>query len=196
MKKFKVIYTDCPWRYGFQRYKKNSGCDYPTMTTKELCALPVEQIAADDSLLFHWTTGPKLQEGIQVLESWGFKYITIAFTWVKRCRKSTHKFFSGQGYYTKPNAELCLLGRKGKALNIIDKTVRQIVDVPMTYHSAKPPIVRHNIVRLVGNVPKIELFAREKTNGWTAIGNRIDGRNIKDVLDDMTRNDGENRKIA
>jgi N6-adenosine-specific RNA methylase IME4 len=196
MKKFKVIYTDCPWKYGFQRYKKNSGCDYPTMTIKELCALPVGQIADDNSLLFHWVTGPKLEEGIQVLNAWGFKYITIAFNWAKRCRVSTDKYFSGQGHYTKPNTELCLLGRKGKALTIIDKTVRQIVDTPITYHSAKPPIVRHNIVRLVGDVPRIELFARERVEGWTTIGNRIDGRDISDVLHNMTYKDGMNRIIA
>lgn len=183
--KFKVIYSDCPWKYGFQRYKKNSGCDYPTMTIKELCALPVEQIADDNSLLFHWTTGPKLEEGIQVLNAWGFKYITVAFAWIKMCKKQTTKYFSGQGYYTKPNAELCLLGRRGKALDIIDKTVKQIVAVPMTYHSAKPPIVRHNIVRLVGDIPRVELFATVKTKGWTAIGNRIDGRDIAEVLNDM-----------
>ena len=196
MKKFKVIYTDCPWKYGFQRHKKNSGCDYPSIPTKELCTLPVGQIADDNSLLFHWTTAPKLEEGMQVLNAWGFKYITIAFTWVKRCRVSTEKYFSGQGYYTKPNTELCLLGRKGKALTIIDKTVRQIVDVPMTYHSAKPPIVRHNIVKLVGDVPRIELFARERVEGWTSLGNGVDGRDIADVLHDMIYKNNVVKKIA
>lgn len=196
MAKFKVIYADCPWKYGFQRYKKNSGCDYPAIPTKELCALPVGQIADDNSLLFQWVTSPKLEEGIQVLKAWGFKYITIAFTWRKMCKKQTSRNFSGQGYYTKPNTELVLLGRRGKALDIIDKTVRQAVDAPITVHSAKPPIVRHNIVRLVGNVPRVELFARERVEGWTAIGNGVDGRDIADVLHDMTYKDGMNRKIA
>ena len=185
IKKFKVILSDCPWKYGFQRYKRNSGCDFPTMTTEELCSLPVEKIADKNSLLFHWVTGPKLEEGINVLNAWGFQYITIAFTWVKKCKKQTTKNFSGQGFYTKPNTELCLLGRKGKALKIHDNTVKQIVEYPITYHSAKPPVVRERIVRLVGDVPKIELFARNKCKGWTTIGNGVDGRDIRDTLNEL-----------
>ena len=128
MNTFKAILADCPWKYGFQRDKRNSGCDYPTMSTKELCELPVEQIADKNSLLFHWVTAPKLKEGLDVMDAWGFKYITIAFTWIKKCKVQIAKNFSGQGHYTKPNAELCLLGRKGKALPIQDKTVKQIVE--------------------------------------------------------------------
>ena len=187
MDKFKAILTDCPWKYGFQRYKKNSGCDYPTMSTQELCELPVEQISDSNSLLFHWVTAPKLKEGLEVMDAWGFKYITVAFTWVKKCKVQTTKNFSGQGYYTKPNAELCLLGRKGKALPIVDKTVKQIVEFPIKYHSFKPPIIRTKIVKLLGDVNRIELFARDKAEGWTAIGNGINGRDIRDSLNDLIK---------
>ncbi len=181
---YEVIYSDCPWRYSFPRTQKNGGCTYPTMSTKELCELPIGKIAAQNSVLFQWATGPKLTDALKVMEAWGFPCKTFAFNWVKT-NKRNGDFYSGLGSYTCSNAELCLVGRRGKGLKRINKTVKQTVVAPIGRHSAKPLTVRRRIELLYGNVPRIELFARECSIGWTCLGNEIDGKDIRDALTEI-----------
>ena len=141
------------------------------MSIEDLCALPVANIAAKDCALFLWATYPNLREAFAVIDAWGFEYKTVAFTWVKRNKKSPG-FFVGLGYWTRANAEICLLATRGSPKRI-SKSVRQIIDTPIERHSKKPDEARDRIAELMGDVPRIELFAREKAPGWDVFGNEV-----------------------
>jgi N6-adenosine-specific RNA methylase IME4 len=153
------------------------------MTTDELCALPVAEIADKDCILFMWVTFPNLLDGLKVIKAWGFQYKTCGFVWLKTNRKSPG-FFIGLGYWTRANAELCLIATRGHPKRI-SKSVRQLVASPLERHSKKPDCVRERIVELMGDVPRIELFAREQAPGWDALGNEIDGKDIRDALKEV-----------
>ena len=141
------------------------------MKLEDICKLPIASIAANDCALFLWATYPNLKEAFKVIEAWGFRYCTVAFTWVKRNKKSPG-FFVGLGYWTRANAEICLLATKGKPQRV-SKSVRQIIDAPIGRHSQKPEETRDRIVELMGDLPRVELFAREKADGWASWGNEI-----------------------
>ena len=142
------------------------------MNLSDICTLPVANITHKDTVLFLWATFPNLLEAIEVINSWGFEYKTVAFVWVKRNKKS-HSWFFGLGHWTRANAEICLLATRGKPKRI-SKGVRQIIDTPIERHSKKPDEVRNRIVELMGDVPRIELFAREQTQGWDVFGNEVE----------------------
>ena len=170
MKKYQIIYADPPWAYKFSvsknRYVNNK---YNTMTLDELKKLPINDISAENSVLFMWVTFPKLKWAIPVMESWGFEYKTNAFTWIKKNKLGKGIFF-GMGYYTRSNAEICLLAIKGKPLKRISHSVHSVIVSPIREHSRKPDIVKKKIVELFGNLSRIELFARQKTKGWDVWG--------------------------
>lgn len=145
---------------------------YPTMTQEELCAMPIYKIAKKDSVLFMWATMPKLQEALDTIKAWGFKYKTCAFCWVKQNPKSGG-IYAGLGRWVQGNAELCLLATKGHP-HRISKSVKQIVMAPRGRHSAKPAEVRDRIVSLMGeDTERIELFARNYADGWDCWGNEV-----------------------
>ena len=174
-KKYSVIYADPAWKYNARKNtntKFGGGAmgHYNTMSTKEICELPVQRIADDNCMIFLWVTPPKMKDGIQVLEAWGFQYLTIGFNWIKFNNDGSP--FFGVGYYTKSNGEQCLLGRKGKPIKISD-CVSSVILSPKLGHSQKPPEVRRRIVQLCGDIPRIELFAREKVDGWDAWGDQL-----------------------
>jgi N6-adenosine-specific RNA methylase IME4 len=174
MKRYSIIYADPPWHY--RTYTNNVGGlandHYPTMSIDEICALPVASLADKNAILFLWVTFPKLNEVFEVIEAWGFTYKTVAFVWVKQNRKAD-SLFLGMGYWTRSNAEICLLATKG-SISRISTCVRQIVISHLEKHSKKPDVVREKIVELVGDLPRVELFAREKADGWDSWGNEVD----------------------
>ena len=173
--KYNIIYADPPWRYKAWSAKGNyrsPESHYPTMKTEDICALPISEIAADDCILFLWATFPNLPAAFEVIKAWGFTYKTVAFTWVKTCRKSPGYFVS-LGHWTRANAEICLLATKGNPRRV-SKSVRQLIVSPVQRHSQKPGEARERIVELLGDLPRIELFAREKTEGWAAWGNEVE----------------------
>lgn len=177
--KFKIIYADPPWsynqRWSLKHHKTRFGggaCNYyKLMTTDQICNLNVSDIADDNCVLFLWVTFPRLQESFRVMEAWGFTYKTVGFTWIKTNKNDGRPFF-GVGFYTKSNAEVCLLGTKGK-MKPISNSVSSAIISPRQEHSRKPDEVRDRIVQLYGDVPRIELFARQKTKGWEVWGNNI-----------------------
>lgn len=116
-----------------------------------------------------WITFPLLREAWDVIESWGFTYKSVAFVWVKQ-NKKTPSLFWGMGYWTRANAELCIIATKGSPKRQ-SKSVHQVIMSPIEQHSKKPDITRDRIVELMGDVPRIELFARQKTEGWDVWGN-------------------------
>jgi site-specific DNA-methyltransferase (adenine-specific) len=131
--------------------------------------LPVNQLAADNSILFLWSTFPKIQEALNTINAWGFNYKTIAFCWIKRNKNGT--WFKGIGFYSKSNCEVCLIGTKGKAPKVsVHHSISQIIETVRECHSKKPDIVRDKIVEFSGDIPRIELFARQETNGQSVGG--------------------------
>jgi N6-adenosine-specific RNA methylase IME4 len=182
MAKYQIIYADPPWSY-FNGGVPQGGVNaqYQTMSLGDIMGLRVNDISADTSVLLLWATFPQLREALEVMSAWGFEYKTLGFSWIKTNKNGTP--FFGIGYYAKSNAEVCLLGVKGKAHSLVKSNkVSSVILHPKTTHSTKPAIVREKIVELFGDLPRIELFAREKVEGWDAIGNDIDGMDIRDSI--------------
>ena len=170
--RYSVIYIDPPWKYNIKKTTP-----YSTMNFEDICKLNISKIAENNCALFLWITCPQLPLLFPLLKSWGFEYKTIAFVWVKRCKKSWHKWFFGQGYYTRANAELCILATKGKPKRI-KKGISQIIDTPVMEHSRKPFEVEKRIKQLFRG-PYIELFARQEKKGWVTWGNETVFPDIK-----------------
>jgi len=169
-RKYSIIYADPPWKY-FAGGNKNQSIYYKGMEIEEIKKLPVENLANDNCILFLWVTFPMLKDVFEVIESWGFKYSTCGFNWVKKS-KTGDKYHFGLGNWTRSNSELCLIATKGKPVRQ-SASVSQVIDNPVEEHSKKPDCVRDKIVELMGDLPRIELFAREKTKGWDSWGNEI-----------------------
>ena len=174
MKKYQIIYADPPWAYrNMGNIQATANAQYPTMKNEDICNLPIQDLADDNCILFLWATFPKIQEALDVIRVWGFEYKTVGFTWIKK-NKNGGNFF-GVGWYTKSNAEICLLGTKGNAHTLVkDNSISQVIITPKTKHSRKPQEAREKIVQLVGDIPRIELFARQKIDGWDVWGNEVD----------------------
>lgn len=174
--KYKIIYADPPWQYRVWSKKglgRSAESHYSTMNIQDIINMKdtIKSISDKDSVLFLWVTFPCLKEGIKVLEEWGFIYKTCAFAWVKKNKKS-NSWFWGMGYWTRANVEICLLGTKGN-IKRQSAGVHQVIDTPIEEHSKKPDITRNKIIELVGNLPKIELFARQQVQNWDSWGNEI-----------------------
>ena len=172
-KKHGVIYADPPWT--FKTYS-NKGKDksperhYSCMSLADIVRLPVDRIAKDDAVLLMWVVDPLLDKAFEVINAWGFKYKTVGFTWAKTNRVKMG-FFTGLGYWTRGNPEMCLLATKGRPKRI-HKDVSQLVIAPRGRHSEKP-LLHNEIERLVEG-PYIELFARKKTKeNWDFWGNEV-----------------------
>ena len=185
---FKAIYADPPWRFktwnnietvqarGSKSTFSIASVHYDTMPVEEIAALPVADIAADDSTLFMWICWPMLPEALALIEAWGFTYKTCAFAWVKGDARQAEFFhddvkpYMGMGYWTRANSEVCLLATRGKPKRT-HADVRQGIIEPRREHSRKPDCVHGRIERLVGG-PYLELFARAPRSGWTVWGNQ------------------------
>jgi hypothetical protein len=175
--KYDIIYADPPWAYLWGT-GSNPGnfCPerhYKTMSTNDICELGhfIKKIRAKNCALFIWTTMPCLPEVFKVIEAWGFKYKTCAFTWIKT--RKDGKPLSGMGSFTKSNAELCLLAMRGH-IKSVDKTIPQVIMHPRLGHSVKPDDAMRRIEKLFGSkTRKIELFARRLTDGWDCWGDEV-----------------------
>ena len=142
------------------------------MSIDELCALPVETLAEKDCLLFLWATFPQLPEALRLIRAWGFTFKTVAFVWLKLNKKSPTWFY-GLGYWTRGNSEICLLAKRGKPKRR-SAGVHQFIISPVEEHSKKPDVTRDKIIELAGDLPRVELFARQKAPGWDVLGNEVD----------------------
>jgi N6-adenosine-specific RNA methylase IME4 len=180
-KKFDIIYADPPWDYGgkLQFDKSSTSADkldvkrnifissasfkYPTLKLPELKKIPVLDIANDDCLLFMWTSNPHLAQSIELGESWGFKYRTVAFIW--------DKMIHNPGKYTLSNCELCLVFKHGRIPQPRGaRNIQQLIRSPRKAHSEKPTAIIQAITNMFPTLERIELFARKATAGWTAWG--------------------------
>ena len=185
MKSFNIIYCDPPWSYDDPGLNRGGALrHYETMPLADICKLPVPLLASADCALFMWATFPKLFEAKEVFDAWGFEYKTCAFVWIKTNKRAnldqasffpTDSFdsFWGMGRWTRSNAEICLLGVRGQPKRE-SAGVHQIIYAPVSEHSRKPPEARMKIVELCGDVPRVELFARQATEGWAVWGNEVE----------------------
>ena len=181
-KKYNIIYADPAWKYWIGG-KKNQSNHYSCMSIEEIQELPVKNIVDKNCLLFMWVTFPILDKSFDVIKSWGFEYSTCAFVWVKTNKNfkteqvsflpmDSFDSFWGLGYWTRSNVELCLLAKKG-SLEKKSSSVHQLIYEPVREHSRKPDCTRTKIVKLMGDLPRIELFARQKHEGWDCWGNEV-----------------------
>lgn len=187
-RKFGAILADPPWTFVTRSQAgkdRSAEMHYDCMSIPEIKALPVGDLAAKDATLFMWVTDPLIPLGLEVMEAWGFRYKTVAFNWAKlnkEPKKATKKklqdgwtessFFTGMGYWSRANAELCLLGTRG-APKRIHKDVRRLLIAPRREHSRKPDQIYDRIERLTPG-PYLELFARTSHPGWAYWGNEVD----------------------
>ena len=174
-KRYKIIYADPPWKYVKLNFYDKKGVNnkvYDRMELEDICKLNVNDIADKDSLLFMWTTAPFLQKAFKVIEDWGFKYVTMAFVWVKTY--SNGNSITGMGRYTRSSTEYVLLAKKGKGVIRKGTNVHQLIKSNLEKHSKKPDEIRERIKELCGDIPKVELFAREKKGGWDVWGNEVE----------------------
>ena len=185
-KQYSVILADPPWSYyGDPNKDQAAGKHYALMSDEDILSLPVAQLAARPAVLFLWATSPRLDLAIDTMRRWGFAYRGVAFVWVKTSQAG--KVIHGQGVrpsLVKPTSELLLWGStqaKGRPLRLLTESMGQVVLAhrPGNRHSAKPACFRERIVELLGDVPRIELFARERVIGWDAWGNEVDNETAK-----------------
>lgn len=165
--RYGVVYADPPWRFehGTGLPDRRIENHYPTMPVEAICQVPVGAISTEDALLFLWVPSPLLPEGLRVLSAWGFRYRTC-MVWVKDK--------VGTGYYVRQQHEVLLIGRKGRppVPRPRDRPA-SVLAAPRTAHSRKPPEMRSLIERMYPELPRIELFARERTRGWAVWGNQL-----------------------
>ena len=172
-KKYNIIYADPPRQYRSKECLAKKSIlngklnqHYSTMTLPELKSLPIPQLCENNCLLFLWVVSPMLDDCIEVLKSWGFKYCTIGFVWNKQK--------VNPGSYTLSECEICLIGKKGKIPSPRGaRNIRQYIEEKKTKHSAKPLEVRERIELMFPSSNKIELFARQHSEGWDCWGNEV-----------------------
>jgi N6-adenosine-specific RNA methylase IME4 len=175
-KKYNIIYADPPWTFKTYSEKgegRNATQHYDCMSLKDICDMPVQEIADKDCILFMWCTDPLLHKQIPIVEKWGFEYKTVGFTWAKTNKdKMKNYYFKGPGYWTRANTETCILATKGKPKRLSGNVDRLVVS-ERREHSRKPDRIRGDIVKLCGDLPRIELFARQQWDGWDVWGNEV-----------------------
>lgn len=176
-KRYKTILADCPWTYKNKRtggsHKSGAAQKYPVMSTDDIAALPVKQMADKAGcVLLLWATVPLMQDAFKVMDAWGFAYKT-RLTWQKTGRKGTGFWFSGC-------MEDVLFGIRGKVPAWRSMT-NNLFDAPVGKHSHKPERVFQIIEPFIKS-PRIELFATERREGWDAMGYDIDHKDIRTVM--------------
>lgn len=182
---FGCILADPPWSfltYGKHRTTPHRcvADHYQTMTHDELVSLPIADVAGKDCALFMWIVDSHFDEALTLGKAWGFSFKTIAFIWLKETENGRQlDIFKGEsdprismGYWTRKQAEICLLFTRGKPKRL-SKAVRQVIRDPRREHSRKPDEQFSRIEALVGG-PRLELFARSARHGWTVWGNETD----------------------
>jgi N6-adenosine-specific RNA methylase IME4 len=207
--KYNVIYLDPPWKYNSRanhktRFRGGACGHYPLMTMDEIASLPIGQLADRHCALLMWCTFPYLDKQIRLFDHWGFRYRTQFLTWIKLNPRGYdlpaddpnyqhgkqyalyrdglfHSVFFGVGYYAKSNPEVCLLGMRGQLPTMSD-AVSSVILAPRREHSRKPDEAYERIEQVFGDVPRVELFARQRMPRWATAGNGIDGADIRESI--------------
>lgn len=196
--KYGLIYADPPWQYGNTISRGAAGNHYSTMSLTELKRLPVWELSADNAVLAMWYTGTHDEEAKELAAAWGFDVRQMfLFTWVKFNALAEQRFNRAleeqtihdfddllmmlnaetrmnPGNYTRGNQESVLVAVKGRGLERVSASVKQVIYSCMSEHSTKPAEARYRLEQLYGDVPRIELFARRPAEGWDIWGNECD----------------------
>ena len=173
--KYKIILCDPPWKFNSIKaggnMKSGAEAHYPTMTMDELKSMDVQSLCDDDCLLVMWWVGSQPQEALDLCKAWGFTVKNMnGFVWNKLTVKGLP--FFGMGFYTRAGSESALIAVRGKPSKLIaDHGVRAVRSAINEKHSKKPDEFRNDIVRMCGDVPRLEMFARQATEGWSTFGN-------------------------
>ena len=173
---FGCVLADPPWAYdctdptcspggSATGYSGGVKLYYDTMTAEQIAAMPVQAIAAKDSVLFLWATVPLLPEAFGVMAAWGYKYKTM-LTWDKENGK-------GMGYWFRGVTEHCLLGVRGN-LKAFRSPVKNLIRNKVGRHSAKPQQIHDIIESVTPDMERVELFSRLHRTGWTVWGNQVE----------------------
>jgi len=207
--KYSIIYADPPWKYNSRanhktRFRGGACGHYPLMSMDAIRALPIPELGDRTAALLMWCTFPYLADQIKLFDHWGFRYRTQFLTWTKLNKRGHdqpkddpnytpgkpyvlyrdglfHSVFFGTGYYAKANPEICLLGMRGQLPTISDMA-SSVILAPIGEHSQKPDEAYERIEQVFGDVPRIELFARQTAPGWDVLGNQIDGADIRGAM--------------
>lgn len=160
----------------------NNSNERPNSNPEDIKSLNVASIADKDAILFLWTPWNVLPQVLETIKSWGFKYSSCGFNWIKM-NKNNNSLFMGLGKWTRNNSEIRLIGIKGHPYKYKkSSSVHEVIISKREEHSKKPDEARNRIVELMGDLPKVELFARETFLGWDSLGNAIDNQDIREIL--------------
>jgi N6-adenosine-specific RNA methylase IME4 len=180
---FRVAIADPGWRFGTWSARGREKCadkHYRCEEIAQIAALPVGELMAPDAVLFLWVLQTHFPAALQLIEAWGFEYKTVGFVWIKMPKSWSADALplrirprTGLGFYTRSNSEQCWIARRGNGCARLDRGVDQVIYAPVREHSRKPDEVRARIERLFGDVPRIELFAREQRPNWCAWGEQV-----------------------
>lgn len=182
--RYRVIYADPAWQFS----NRNTGgsmtssaeAHYTVTSVQDMAALPVSKLADEHCLLVMWWVGSMPQEAIDLCRAWGFRLVNMqGFVWRKLTKRGLP--FFGMGHTTRAGTECALIGVKGKVGELIkDRSVRAVIEAKVGRHSQKPHEFREAIEKLCGDVPRVELFAREAFPGWDCWGNQAPGEPAND----------------
>jgi len=190
VERYGVIVADPPWLYeqATTTLQGTTGHHYRDLSIDNLCTLPVASVAAKDAILLLWCTWPQLTEGLRLIEAWGFKYVT-GFPWIKIQGTPqvnlggavNAKPQYGVGFWTRGCSEPILIARRGNVSPPSNGWVGLLS--PNFQHSRKPENLYDFAESIPG--PYLEMFARRPRQGWTSLGNEIDGKDIRDALQEV-----------
>ena len=193
-KKFGIIVADPPWKfndkliYPKDTVKRGAAAMYPTLSLPEIKALPVNELAEDNSICALWVPSAFLKAGIDVLEGWGFTYKQL-WVWGKRSKSNPLNLAFGMGRLARNCHEPCIIGVKGKYTPFLqNRSQRTLFMHPSLPHSQKPEGVQDSLEVMFPQWDKLELFARRNRNGWTCVGNEApltQGEDIRDSIGNL-----------
>ena len=175
-RKYRVIYADPAWKFGNRNtggtMKSAAEAKYTVTSLADMAAMPVAGLADEHCLLVMWWVGAMPQDAINLCKSWGFRLVNMnGFVW-RKLTKTGIPFF-GMGFSTRAGSESALIGVRGKLGELIDDhSVRAVIEAKVGRHSQKPHEFREAIEKLCGDVPRVELFARDAAAGWDRWGNQ------------------------
>jgi N6-adenosine-specific RNA methylase IME4 len=180
---YRVAFVDPGWKFHTWSPRgegKSASRHYRCEELEQIMSLPVGELMAPDSVLFLCVVQTHLPAAMQVIEAWGFEFKSVGFVWVKMPKRWSADQVPlrirprmGCGYYTRANSEQCWIARRGKGCKRLNRGINQVIYAPLREHSRKPDEMYARIERLFGDVPRIELYAREQRPGWSAWGDQV-----------------------
>jgi len=180
MTRFKTVYADPPWKFSNRATRSAAEKSYRVMTVEEIMNLGplVEGVSEDNAHLYLWSTVTHMPDAFKVMAEWGYVY-KMFIPWIKLTKHG--KLHFGMGNYFRPCLEPCLFGVRGRMRTLTRNTRNILYARRPPMHSAKPPEM-YDLIEKNSPEPRLELFSRSAREGWTMIGEEIDGQDIEESL--------------